>query len=505
MKTIIKLLLFVGGVILQMQSAFAQTAEWVVAPKYSKIEYMAPGMYRVLLGGRFGIVDNKGGMVLTPDYDEIKPFYEGLAVFGDYLNDGFAIKGVVKENGEVQYTKGRYYLNPYYEFYSEGFIPVKDESGKYGYLDDKCNPAFKFSRNETRPFVEGLAPVGNGEDFYWLTSTGESIYLTLKSGKIPYGGTNFYNGKAYLWDNDGKFYTIDEEGRISKANVDDLRVDYLYRANSGKGEDVEYVYYTPLYDRKDWKPMQKNGLWSYVDPEGKPLAPFQYDYVGDFSEGIAIAATDGKWGLLHIVADNSTFHTKVEKKRHVFSPGKDCKVEFQLSVPERWQGEELTIQVKDSESGEIYDLSELGDMTYEFSYKPSVNKSQEEKIFNVSVKNNDISLWQGEEVYSFIQRAKLQSSIRLNNAEANENDLCTVTATIRNPSSIPVTTTVTLSGGGSNAHFDGKTVTIEIPPHGSKSVTGAFHVKKVVLGGWCVVSTSDGSSARKNDIELKPH
>lgn len=505
MKTITKLLLFVGGIILQMQSVFAQTAEWVVAPKYSKIEYMAPGMYRVLLGGRSGIVDNKGGMVLTPDYDEIKPFYEGLAVFGDYLNDGFAIKGVVKENGEVQYAKGTFYLHPDFYFYSEGYIPVIDEFGKYGYLDDKCNPAFKFTRDETRPFVEGVAAIGEGEDFYWLTFTGEKLYLTLRNGGIPYGGTNFYNGKAYLWDQDGKFYIIDEDGRISKTRQRELIVDYLYRVDTGKGYDVEYTPYKQIQDKITWVPKQKNGLWSYVDADGKPIAPFQYDSVGDFSDGAAIASADGKWGLLHIVADSSTFYTKVEKKRHIYSPGKNCNLEFQLSVPERWQEEELTIQVKDTESGEIYDINEIGDKTYRFSYKPSVNRVQEEKIFDVEVKNNDISIWRGEEGYSFTQRPKLISSIRLNNAEANENDICTVTATIKNPSSIPVTTTVTLSGGGSNAQFEGKTVTLEIPPHSSKSIMGSFYVKKVVLGGWCSVVTSDGSSAKKSNIELKPH
>lgn len=499
-----KFIILASVISLHIPVLFAQTAEWLVAPKYSKIEFLAPGMYKVLLGGKYGVVDNKGNMVLAPEYDEIKPFYEGVAVFGDYSHNGFAFKGLLKENGEMQFVKGKYYLNPYYEFYSDGFIPVQDEKGKYGYLDDRCNPVFKFTNDETRPFVEGIAPIGKGEDFYWLTSTGEPIYLTLKNGKIPYGGTNFYNGIAYLWDNDGKFYTIDENGKITKANINDLMVDYLYRAGSNKGIDVEYSYYKPLHD-KEWKPTQKNGLWSYVDAKGKPLAPFQYDQVEDFSEGTAIAAINGKWGLLHIVADNSTFYTKANKKRYTYSPGKDCQLKFKLSIPEKWKSENLTVLVKDKSTGTLYDLKKELDDTYAFSYRPSVGRGEEQKTFNVEVKNKDIPIWVGEESYTLIPQAKLQVSLKLNNSEANANDLCTVTATIKNPSSIAVTTTVTLSGGGSNANFNGKTVTVEVPPHGSKSVSGTFLVKKVVLGGWCSVSTSNGASAKRTNLELKPH
>jgi hypothetical protein len=61
-----------------------------------------------------------------------------------------------------------------------------------------------------------------------------------------------------------------------------------------------------------------------------------------------------------------------------------------------------------------------------------------------------------------------------------------------------------LSGGGNKARFENKTVTLTIPAHSSRSITSNFLVKNVELNGWCAVSTSDGTSSRRNNLELKP-
>ncbi len=72
-----------------------------------------------------------------------------------------------------------------------------------------------------------------------------------------------------------------------------------------------------------------------------------------------------------------------------------------------------------------------------------------------------------------------------------------------NPSSIPVTTTITLSGGG-KVQLSGKSLSqLTIPAHGSRQIKSAFYVKKVDFNAWCSVTTSDGTSRRCN-AELKP-
>ena len=251
-------------------------------------------------------------------------------------------------------------------------------------------------------------------------------------------------------------------------------------------------------------PEERNGRWTLMSKTGKPISPFQYDNVSRFSNGTAVACYEGKYGLLRMVDDNSTFSTHTNKNNFVFSAGTACNCEFQLSVPQKWRDQPITVVLKDPDTGNQISIENKGRNNYSFSYKPNSSSMQENKDFRVEVKNNGIQLWQGQESFTFVQRTKLASSIRVNNADANSNDRCLVTATIKNPSPIAVTTTVTLSGGGNKARFENKTVTLTIPAHSSRSITSNFLVKNVELNGWCAVSTSDGTSSRRNNLELKP-
>lgn len=498
-KLVLTILLLTASLL----STLAQSVEWSVAPEYSEIKYFGPQMYKVTKDGKVGVIATDGTIILRPEYDAINLFYEGRAVFVNRTSNGWMIKGVLTDDGSVSYTKGEYYLLPDYMFYSEGLLTVSDGNGRYGYLDEKCQPAFEFTKDEVRPFSEGFAAIGNEETFHWINTSGEQILPRLKNGGTPYGGTNFYDGKAYLWDEDGVFFVLGEDGRTTKIQNQDLIVDYLYRAGTHKGGKVEYAKFEQSFSNQ-WMPEERNGRWTLMSKTGKPISPFQYDNVSRFSNGTAVACYEGKYGLLRMVDDNSTFSTHTNKNNFVFSAGTACNCEFQLSVPQKWRDQPITVVLKDPDTGNQISIENKGRNNYSFSYKPNSSSMQENKDFRVEVKNNGIQLWQGQESFTFVQRTKLASSIRVNNADANSNDRCLVTATIKNPSPIAVTTTVTLSGGGNKARFENKTVTLTIPAHSSRSITSNFLVKNVELNGWCAVSTSDGTSSRRNNLELKP-
>ena len=483
-------------------TTFAQTAEWLVSPQYSEIKYFGPKMYKMTKDGKVGVIGSDGKEILAPKYDAINLFYEGRAVFVNRTSQGWQVKGVLSEDGTVKYADETYYLLPDYMFYSEGLLTVRDADGLYGYIDDECHPAFKFTADEVRPFSEGFAAVGSEETFHWIDTSGEQILPRLKNGGTPFGGTNFYNGKAYLWDEDGVFFILNEDGRTEKIPTRDLEVDYLYRVESGEGNDVAYTTYEQDYS-KQWMPEERDGQWTYLSTKGKLLTPFQYESVAKFSDGVAVAQYDGKYGLLHIVEDKSTFYTKNRRNSQIFSAGGTCHCEFQLAVPDKWKGQSITVTLKDTDTGNLLELMKKGQDIFTFSYKPSASNAKEKKTFWVEVKNNGVQLWQGEETYSFVQRTKLIPYIKVTNADANSKDVCNVVATVSNPSSIPVTTTITLSGGGKSATFKKVTQSVTIPAHGSRQIRSAFYVKKVDFNAWCIVSTSDGTSKRCN-AELKP-
>lgn len=484
----------------------AQKLDWLVSPQYSNIIYYGPQMYRLSKDGKVGLVGSDGKIIVPVEYDGMSLFYEGRAIFVNKTLNGWKFIGVVTDDGRVNYSSGNYYLiNDEYTFYSEGFIPVRDSNGKFGFLNDKCRPAFEFTDDEIRPFSEGFAAIGTGDNFHWINTSGEEIWLRLINGGTPYGGTNYYRGKAYVWDGEGEIFELSADGRQKKLPDNySLVVDYLYRAGSGKGYKVEYSQFEQTFSNQ-WQPESHDGKWTYMSREGEPLSPFQYDEVKKFSNGTAIASVNGKYGLLHILPDNSKFSTQNVKGDYTFSAGSICICEFRLSVPEKWRDQHINVLLTDVETGHQLAIQNKGNNNYSFSYKPSLSNAKETKDFKVEVKNNEIRLWQGQESFTFVKRQLLSSSIRVNNADANSDDKCVVTATIKNPSSIDVTTTVTLSGGGDIAHFQNKTETITIPAYSSRSITSSFLVRKVELNGWCSVSTSDGGKVEKCiNLELKP-
>jgi hypothetical protein len=60
----------------------------------------------------------------------------------------------------------------------------------------------------------------------------------------------------------------------------------------------------PRYDyARDFKeglaPVEKNGVWGYIDMTGKEEIPFNYKYAYSFSEGLAaVKSLNGKWGYI---------------------------------------------------------------------------------------------------------------------------------------------------------------------------------------------------------------
>lgn len=410
-------------------------AEWIVSPgTYGSIRFFAPGMYRVERDGKVGMIDKTGKEILAPKYDAINLFYEGRAIFVEGTSNGWLIKGVLSEDGSVVYANGEYYAVEDYMIFSEGSLPVRDANGRYGYLDEELRPLFlPFIKEKVTPFSEGMAAVGEGDDFCWITTEGEKVWIKLPNTAYPYGGTNIGGdeGNYYAWDDSGRCYVIGSDGKAEKlpkgAIIPDL--DFLYRAGTNLGNEAPYTTYQQEFDSL-WTPIEVNGSWTYKNNNTNQALSAIYDRAEGFTDGVALASVGGKTGMMHITG---------------FAP---------VPTPDPIIPNDTIAEIEPQ--------------------KPIIAKPI----------------------------SKLIASLRVRNGTADPQNRCYVSATVKNPNGVPVTTTVTLSGGGTTAKFTNKTVTITIPAHSSKTVTSSFFVKKVEMKGWCSVSTKDGKKSL--NFELAP-
>lgn len=494
----------------------AQSAEWLVEPTYSEITFFGPDMYKVTKDGKVGIINSDGRVLVPAEYDAINLFYEGRTVVVNRSTRNskeWKVMGILSEDGQMKKVYGEYYLLKNYMFFSEGFLPVKDGDGMYGFLDSDGKEAFDFIKDPVCPFSEGLAMVGSDETFRWVTPDGDEVFATLKSRAEIYGATNFYDGKCIIWDEDGSCYRLDNSMNLvpmkdssgKKVSRDTFtpQVDYLLRAESDASSKVPYSHYSQ-YFQNVWIPESRDGKWSYVSNDNKLLMPYQYESTEKFSNGVAIAGMNGKFGMLKVVHDNSTFSISVSKNRLVYSAGKDVECAFHLDIPEKWAGQGLDVTVTDPITGKNYAATKTGNNDYSFSYKPSGQVRHESHEFNVAVNNKDICLWHGSEQYEFDQKPKSSMNLRVNNRDANENQQCYVTAIVKNTSSVPITTTITLSGGGDKASFAPVEKTVTIPANSSTTVKSFFKVSKVEKNGWVRGITSEGTSSRLQGLTLNP-
>lgn len=497
-KTLVCLIAFLCALMLH-----AQDTDWLVKPEFDTMEYYGPQMYKVKKNGKFGIISTDGRTLLAPAYDHISPFYEGRSVVANHEGDKLRVKATLTTDGEVTLTDEAVFLCPKYPFYSEGFLPVKNEKGLYSYLNEKGKVAFPFTGRESRPFSEGIAPIGVNEDFRWLSTSGEILDMRLPNGGSPRMSTNYHNGEAYVVDEDGEYFFLDNTGEAKKVSNPQFKTDYLFRANTDCGTEIPYASFEPETDSY-WRPMQRQGKWGYINEAGKRLCLYKYDEAKAFAYGSAPASQNGRWGLIEVVPDDATFSLSANRRSFVYSPGSACQCEFVLSVPEKYKDEQLQVSIKDRTTGQPVTFNRKGN-AYSFNVKPQGSAKQESHTFDVAVKVADFEAWTGEETYTFAQRVKLQASISLRNKIADPQGKCYVTATVRNPSSIPVTTTVTLSGGGEKSSFSGGSFQRTIPANGSVSISGAFRVQKVEQAGWCKVSTSEGTTKGLSNLEMRPN
>ncbi|QDH22175.1 WG repeat-containing protein [Saccharibacillus brassicae] len=224
---------------------------------------------------RYGFLDTNGKTIVTAQYNEVKPFSEGLAAVRKGMLWGFVDK------------KGKMVVKPQYERVVEGFsgglAAVKKTGGKWTYIDKTGRTKLTAAYDEVHEFKDGMAVVWKRKGASYL---GGFIDLTGKEIVKPqYAMVNvFSEGLAPVMKN-GKWGYIDKKGKsVIKPQFDGA-------APFSEGLAL----------------FLQNGKYGYVNAKGKVVVKAQYTGGQPFSEGRAAvkvggSANDrtGKWGYIGV-------------------------------------------------------------------------------------------------------------------------------------------------------------------------------------------------------------
>ena len=374
--------------------ASAQTVRWSMQPSdvYSEITRIGENLYKVVKGGKIGLVTAKGDILAEANNDNIVGFYEDKALLTRNDSKGERIVGCITCNGKFNKFSEEYYVLKGLNFYSDGLLPVVNGNGKTGYIDSNGNKKLGFNWDFDRiwVFTEGYATVFKGKKFYLIDKDGEIVKIKFERQGETHAGANIYKGKAYIYAKDGKFYVCDIANGESKwSNYKGKKInvnnkDFLCRFSdiSGASKNVPFIA-GGVSGKKGVSASQKGNLYGY-----EKILPNQLQQAGNFEDGYAIVKMLGKWGILEYISGES-FAAKASSEVIEYKEGKSVDCSFILSTPSAWKN--ASVKITDA-NGNVIPVN--GNM---FNVTPASSKQE----FLLTVEGDGLKLYEAKLEYSF--------------------------------------------------------------------------------------------------------
>lgn len=266
-----------------------------------------------------GYIDAKGSLVIAPQYDEAKPFSEGLAAIRidklwGYIDGSGAIKISPQYKFAGEFSDGLAFVMPPGEEKKiskggGGLVAMtagnsgrleskpkseKDNAGTGGYIDPSGKMVIGPRFHESEKFSEGLALVCLKPKIIGFTS-----YLTISG--LAQESTVLQTRKISYVDKSGNPITMAEfdDGKGFQSGMAWVMSGKKWGLMDKSGKNVVEPTFDSVREFNEGLAAIKIGKkWGFVDQTGKLVINAQFDAAGDFSASLAPVQTDKKWGYI---------------------------------------------------------------------------------------------------------------------------------------------------------------------------------------------------------------
>ena len=272
-----------------------KNGELAITDKYDDLREFNEDLAVVNIDGLWGYVDKSGSSFLPPRFLTANQFSEGRASVQDLVG-GYHIYDK-KANLIIDSLK----YDNMNKFCSGRALVMKNR--KYGYLDKSGNVAIELLYDKANDFKNGLAIVSKDQASGFIDSLGNIVipliydkiyhpksglirykkngkfgFINLDDGSIAFSGfinaTDFQGGFAVINDGD-KYFLLNQKGQ--KTSLPYSLVDM--------GGEGKWMY-------------AANAKFGFLNNDGAPLCPPQYDLVMRYKENRAGFAINDVWGYL---------------------------------------------------------------------------------------------------------------------------------------------------------------------------------------------------------------
>ena len=247
-------------------SVYNEDLQLVLKGGYNSIELGCEGQFIVKKDGKYGVVSEKGAVILPLKYSNINSNKNGYTV---------------KLNGKVGLfnSEGKEIIPiSYHWIYTDKIddnIPIVAKlDGKEGYINTKNEWVIPPTYRDAFAFRQGLAKIREVRDYiYYINLKGEPVIQDFDANVIEPSDNTYIVGVR----KECKYMVYDLNGNLLDT--------YDGFINNWSGNAIFGV--------------KKGGKWGYIDGYGKVIVPFEYEEVNNFSEGLASVRKDGKWGYIN--------------------------------------------------------------------------------------------------------------------------------------------------------------------------------------------------------------
>ena len=247
-------------------SVYNENLQLVLKGGYNSIELGCEGQFIVEKNGKYGVVSEKGAVILPLKYSEINSNKNGYTVT---LNEKMGLFN--SEGKEIIPISYRWI---YTDKIDDNIPIVAKLNGKEGYINTKNEWVIPPTYRDAFAFRQGLAKVREVRDYIYINLKGEPVIQDFDADVIEPSDNTYIVGVR----KECKYMVYDLNGNLLDT--------YNFLRNN-RSDDAIFA-------------VKKGGKWGYIDGYGKVIIPLEYEEVGDFSEGLAAVRKDGKWGYINL-------------------------------------------------------------------------------------------------------------------------------------------------------------------------------------------------------------
>ena len=247
-------------------SVYNENLQLVLKGAYNSIELGCEGQFIVEKNGKYGVVSEKGIIILPLKYS-----------FINFNKNGYTV--TLNEKAGLFNSEGKEIIPiSYHWVYTDKIddnIPIvaKLNDNNAGYINTKNEWVIPPTYRDAFAFRQGVAIVEKGRNYMCINLKGEAVIQDFDNYVIEPSDNTYIVGVR----KECKYMVYDLNGNL---------LDTYDGFINNWSDDAIFA-------------VKKGGKWGYIDGYGKVIIPLEYEEVGDFSEGLAAVRKDNKWGYIN--------------------------------------------------------------------------------------------------------------------------------------------------------------------------------------------------------------